>query len=68
MKLCESETPSGTHGSSVASSASSGQPVASGGGRTGSTGGLKLGIVRLGRAAGKVGYFLILFYDSKLPK
>ena len=57
MKLCESETLSGTHGSSVASSASSGQPVGNGGGRTGSSGGLKLGIVRLGRSAGKVGCF-----------
>ena len=54
MKLCESELASGSHGSNFASSASSGQPVVTGG-RSGSSGGLKLGIVRLGRAAGKVG-------------
>ena len=54
MKLCESEAPSGSHGSSLSTSGSSGQAVANGG-RPGSSGGLKLGIVRLGRAAGKVG-------------
>ena len=54
MKLCESEAASGSQGSNLSSSATSGQPVANGG-RPGSSGGLKLGIVRLGRAAGKVG-------------
>ena len=62
MKLCESELASGSHGSNFASSASSGQPVATGG-RSGSRGGLKLGIVRLGRAAGKVGWFI--YYSLK---
>ena len=55
--LCESETISGSQrspGSSSTSSASSGHPTANGG-RSGNGGGLKLGIVRLGRAAGKVG-------------
>ena len=57
MKLCESEAASGSQGSNLSSSATSGQPVANGG-RPGSSGGLKLGIVRLGRAAGKVGWFI----------
>ena len=52
--LCESETSSGNHGNAP-SSASSGHPTGANGGRSGSGGGLKLGIVRLGRAAGKVG-------------
>ena len=55
--LCETETISGSQrspGSSSTSSASSGHPTANGG-RSGNGGGLKLGIVRLGRAAGKVG-------------
>ena len=57
MKLCESEAASGNHGSSLSTSGSSGQAVANGG-RAGSSGGLKLGIVRLGRAAGKVGRYV----------
>ena len=60
MKLCESETASGSHGSSLSTSGSSGQAVANGG-RPGSSGGLKLGIVRLGRAAGKVGKYVFTF-------
>ena len=51
--LCESETSVGNQ-ANAPSSASSGPPTANGG-RSGSGGGLKLGIVRLGRAAGKVG-------------
>ena len=63
MKLCESEAASGSHGSSLSTSGSSGQAVANGG-RPGSSGGLKLGIVRLGRAAGKVGRYIL--YQKKL--
>ena len=69
--LCESETISGSQrspGSSSTSSASSGHPTANGG-RSGNGGGLKLGIVRLGRAAGKVGLenfeLLISLYTFK---
>ena len=69
--LCESETISGSQrspGSSSTSSASSGHPTANGG-RSGNGGGLKLGIVRLGRAAGKVGLenfeLLICLYTFK---
>ena len=56
--LCESETSSGNHGNAP-SSASSGHPTGANGGRSGSGGGLKLGIVRLGRAAGKVGWLSV---------
>jgi len=65
MKLCESETASGSHGSSLSTSGSSGQAVANGG-RPGSSGGLKLGIVRLGRAAGKTKYTLLDERDISL--
>ena len=54
--LCESETSAGNQ-ANAPSAASSGPPTANGG-RSGSGGGLKLGIVRLGRAAGKVGLFI----------
>lgn len=66
--LCESETISGSQrspGSSSTSSASSGHPTANGG-RSGNGGGLKLGIVRLGRAAGKTKYTLLDERDISL--
>ena len=52
MKLCDSETTSGNRVNAALSASSGHAPT--NGGRSGGGGGLKLGIVRLGRAAGKV--------------
>ena len=54
MKLCDPEVNASSQGNSASSTSSGHSTANAGGGRSGSGGGLKLGIVRLGRAAGKV--------------